>query len=64
MTLIEALKKHPHSTAKQLARLMKVSIPTVYRRAEAAKGQVATHYGTPIRRKTGPQPILFVLVSR
>ena len=62
MTLIEALKKRPHSTATQLAKLMKVSIPTVHRRIKAARAAEIRIYGSVCYTgKTGPVPMQYVL---
>lgn len=62
-TLEAALSHRPHQTAKQLAKLMSCSVPTVYRRVRAAKDAGARISETVIPSgKTGPDPVLFSLV--
>ena len=62
MTLIEALKKRPYSTANQLAKLMRVSIPTVHRRIKAAHEAGVRVYSSALYTgKTGPVPMQYVL---
>ena len=65
MTLIEVLKRHPHITAKQLARLMGAAIPTIYRRMKAlrASGVRVSEFRQSGPGKTGPKPVYYSLVK-
>ena len=62
--LEKTLRKHPHSTAKQLAALMGCSVPTAYRRLRALRaGGAAVSEFKKYKGTTGPQPVQYALVK-
>jgi DNA-binding Lrp family transcriptional regulator len=65
MTLIEALRMRPYSTARRLAVLMKVSVPTVHRRIKAAEKAGTQIVSCQAASKgTGPVPMEYALARK